>query len=732
MKRSKKAFTIVELVIVIVVVAILAAVLIPTFASLIEKAKLSSDEQAVKSMNTTLTADEVLNGKPTALETVQTILTESGFHMPATPVTEGYRFYWIVADNRVVLVKMQDDGTTPDAIVYPKDLANKYITLPTDGAWLPLGGTGGDSPASVCAHAELEYLAIAEADNTSLYHIGICKDCQRVIEMKETHADGDNDDKCDKCGYVIGSGLNPVDPHVHIFQYTPNNDGTHKKKCVAGGVCGLEEVNESCQYDLDGVCVLCGYAAPTTTEVTGVTLQSELELVRGGTTKLLAILHPGGAPATRGDVTWSSSDTSVVTVDPDGYVTAQGAVNSTATITVATKIGSHTATCTVKIVESMATSGLQITGIDKEYPYYTVGDVLDLDTTGAAGTVTWSSSTNKVTVGSDGKIAYVEDAIPFSDAFKVTVTAADATSSDSVTFIVCNPKYHRYAPGSLDSISLEQGETTRILVLLNHNAKGTLSVQSDNTSIMTITPVAGNGETGRLFYDITAVQAGTTMVKANYLYAASELTGGELSREEGYNKAVTVTPPPATIDFSNGSSFRTSIISLAGGAANIKRIVFDYTANQFAAASLPTAAVTNTTDNITAYWDSASGTVYMLSDGEIHAPSDSSEMFYSLANVETIELINFTVEKDTNLASMFYHCTSLTRIYVKDATVDWSFGETQNSASNMFEECPNLICNDGSQFAYGVSMLGRFYAQVGSWESYGYSGVGAFSVKSAG
>ena len=45
MKQKKKGFTIVELVIVIVVIAILAAVLIPTFTGLLQKAKLSADER---------------------------------------------------------------------------------------------------------------------------------------------------------------------------------------------------------------------------------------------------------------------------------------------------------------------------------------------------------------------------------------------------------------------------------------------------------------------------------------------------------------------------------------------------------------------------------------------------------------------------------------------------------------------------------------------------------------
>lgn len=56
MKKIRKAFTITELVIVIAVIAILAAVLIPTFTNVIRRAKISSDTQTVASLNTALSA----------------------------------------------------------------------------------------------------------------------------------------------------------------------------------------------------------------------------------------------------------------------------------------------------------------------------------------------------------------------------------------------------------------------------------------------------------------------------------------------------------------------------------------------------------------------------------------------------------------------------------------------------------------------------------------------------
>ena len=75
MKRSKKGFTIVELVIVIAVIAILAAVLIPTFSSLINKAKESSDTALVKNLNIIMAADEAENGKS---ETMSEALAAAG------------------------------------------------------------------------------------------------------------------------------------------------------------------------------------------------------------------------------------------------------------------------------------------------------------------------------------------------------------------------------------------------------------------------------------------------------------------------------------------------------------------------------------------------------------------------------------------------------------------------------------------------------------------------------
>jgi len=56
--KNKKGFTIVELVIVIAVIAILAAILIPTFSNVVEKANLSSDQQAARNAYVAYVADQ--------------------------------------------------------------------------------------------------------------------------------------------------------------------------------------------------------------------------------------------------------------------------------------------------------------------------------------------------------------------------------------------------------------------------------------------------------------------------------------------------------------------------------------------------------------------------------------------------------------------------------------------------------------------------------------------------
>ncbi len=75
--KIKRGFTLVELVIVIAVIAILAAVLIPTFITVIDNANNSADVQLVANMNTILSTDFDIKENATA-ENLRKVLNENG------------------------------------------------------------------------------------------------------------------------------------------------------------------------------------------------------------------------------------------------------------------------------------------------------------------------------------------------------------------------------------------------------------------------------------------------------------------------------------------------------------------------------------------------------------------------------------------------------------------------------------------------------------------------------
>ena len=98
MKKLKKAFTLTELVIVIAVIAILAAVLIPTYTSLVRKANISADTQLAKNMNNLISDETTMGG-------VIDALAEGGYGIgKLNPTTEGHRFLWDQTSQQIIFV----------------------------------------------------------------------------------------------------------------------------------------------------------------------------------------------------------------------------------------------------------------------------------------------------------------------------------------------------------------------------------------------------------------------------------------------------------------------------------------------------------------------------------------------------------------------------------------------------------------------------------------------------
>ena len=148
----KRGFTIMELVIVIAVIAVLAAVLIPTFANLTERANESADLQTVENLNTILRADETIDGeKPATMQEALEHALSGGYNVSAlTPTSDGNSILWNQEDNRFVLA----DSETGEII------AKDDITTDTTATGYTYWAVVGDS----------DDLAVAEDNSFSRYY----------------------------------------------------------------------------------------------------------------------------------------------------------------------------------------------------------------------------------------------------------------------------------------------------------------------------------------------------------------------------------------------------------------------------------------------------------------------------------------------------------------------------------------------------------------------------------
>ena len=117
----KRGFTIMELVIVIAVIAVLAAVLIPTFANITDRANESAEEQTVKNLNTILSSEEVLGNRALTMSQAIDIAAAGGYNVSAFTPTDGENdILWNQTTNSFVLAGSDGDIIYSDGSVSGK------------------------------------------------------------------------------------------------------------------------------------------------------------------------------------------------------------------------------------------------------------------------------------------------------------------------------------------------------------------------------------------------------------------------------------------------------------------------------------------------------------------------------------------------------------------------------------------------------------------------------------
>lgn len=156
--NNRKGFTIVELVIVIAVIAILAAVLIPTFVGLIDAANTSADIQTVKQLNTILATE-----KPTSTSELKTVLENNGIEVDnCKPIAKGTYYYYVASENMIVYCDSDNN------ILYPENTGLTYNAL-----WAPFPLGAGESVAQVNATGATVLSTTANNAETTLVSVSV-------------------------------------------------------------------------------------------------------------------------------------------------------------------------------------------------------------------------------------------------------------------------------------------------------------------------------------------------------------------------------------------------------------------------------------------------------------------------------------------------------------------------------------------------------------------------------
>ena len=132
-RKTRKGFTIVELVIVIAVIGILSAILIPTFIHLTNKAEEASDVSLVKNANIQLAMKEAAEGKNTSMNQAVKDVDEIGYHIPGLSLASGNKIVWDSNSDRFVLLNEDNEVKHKDSdVVAPHSKLFKPVSSLAD------------------------------------------------------------------------------------------------------------------------------------------------------------------------------------------------------------------------------------------------------------------------------------------------------------------------------------------------------------------------------------------------------------------------------------------------------------------------------------------------------------------------------------------------------------------------------------------------------------------------
>lgn len=126
-KKIKKGFTLVELLVVIAILAILTTVSVVAYTQFTDKAKESNDVSLTEQLNTLLKADETSNGKPKTMSDVVEFLSDEGYNLEKLSLSsKGYSYVWDSINNRLLLLNSDKE------VVFPENVKSNVSNTETE------------------------------------------------------------------------------------------------------------------------------------------------------------------------------------------------------------------------------------------------------------------------------------------------------------------------------------------------------------------------------------------------------------------------------------------------------------------------------------------------------------------------------------------------------------------------------------------------------------------------
>lgn len=240
---------------------------------------------------------------------------------------------------------------------------------------------------------------------------------------------------------------------------------------------------------------------PEVIKVESLSLNStSLTLVEGETQSLTATVSP--STATNKKVIWSSSNSSVATVDDRGHITAVAA--GTTTITAKTDDGGKTATCSVTVNSKVIS--VESVSLDKTSVELTEGETITLTATVKPDNATnkkviWSSSNEEIATVKDGVVSAIKEG-------EATITAK---SDDGGKTATCSVKVNAKTI-AVESISLDKTEAS---LKVGETITLTATISPDDATDKNIT-WSSSDETITTVEDgvVTAITVGKTSIIA--------------------------------------------------------------------------------------------------------------------------------------------------------------------------------------------------------------------------